>query len=344
MNLSAPAISRPVATILLTIAVAVAGGIAFTVLPVSPLPQIDSPTISVNASLPGASPDVMAAAVATPLERQFGHIAGITEMTSRSATGTTSISLQFDLSRNINAAARDVQAAISAARTYLPTNLPSNPTYRKVNSADAPIAIIGVTSKSFSRAAMYDAASTILAQTLSQIPGVGQVTVGGSSLPAVRVEVNPLQLQHYGVRLADLATFLRNQNAHSPTGSIADGQTTSYIKVSDQLSTANDYKPLVVTSRNGAGIRLQDIADVLDSNENVRSGGYVNGSESVSVIVFRQPGANVIQTVDRIKAAMPALSAAIPTAQKITLVLDRTTTIRASLHEIEITLMLSSCS
>ena len=341
MNLSAPAISRPIATILLTAAVAIAGGIAFVMLPVSPLPEIDSPTISVNASLPGASPDVMAAAVATPLEREFGHIAGVSEMTSRSATGSTSISLQFDLSRDINAAARDVQAAISAARTYLPTNLPSNPAYRKVNSADAPIAIIGVTSKSYSRAAMYDAASTILAQTLSQIPGVGQVTVGGSSLPAVRVEINPRQLEHYGVRLSDVATFLRNQNAHTPTGSIADGQTTSYIKVNDQLATANDYKPLVVSSRNGAGIRLDDVATVVDANENVRSGGYVNGSESVSVNVFKQPGANVIETVDRIKAALPALSAAIPAAQKITLVLDRTTTIRASLHEVERTLLLS---
>ncbi len=341
MNLSAPAIGRPIATILLTAAAAIAGGIAFMVLPVSPLPEIDSPTISVSASLPGASPDVMAAAVATPLEREFGHIAGVTEMTSRSATGSTSISLQFDLSRNINAAARDVQAAISAARTYLPSNLPSNPAYRKVNSADAPIAIIGVTSKSYSRAAMYDAASTILAQTLSQIPGVGQVTVGGSSLPAVRVEINPLQLEHYGVRLADVATFLRSQNAHTPTGSIADGQTTSYIKVNDQLTTADDYKPLVVSSRNGAGIRLEDVADVVDANENVRSGGYVNGAESVSVIVFKQPGANVIETVDRIKAALPALAAAIPAAMKITLVLDRTTTIRASLHEVERTLLLS---
>jgi multidrug efflux pump len=340
MNLSAPAISRPIATILLTAAVAIAGGIAFTVLPVSPLPEIDSPTISVNASLPGASPDVMAAAVATPLERQFGHIAGITEMTSRSATGSSTISLQFDLSRNINAAARDVQAAISAARTYLP-NLPSNPAYRKVNSADAPIAILGVTSASYSRAAMYDSASTILAQTLSQIPGVGQVTVGGSSLPAVRIELNPIQLEHYGVRLSDIAGFLRNQNAHTPTGSISDGQVTSYIKVNDQLTTANDYKPLVVTSRNGAGIRLGDVADVVDANENLRSGGYVNGQDSVSVIIFKQPGANVIDTVDRVKAALPALAAAIPSAQKITVVLDRTTTIRASLGEVERTLMLS---
>ena len=341
MNLSAPAIGRPIATILMTAAIAIAGGIAFMVLPVSPLPEIDSPTISVNASLPGASPDVMAAAVATPLERQFGHIAGVSEMTSTNATGSTRISLQFDLDRDINAAARDVQAAISAARTYLPTNLPSNPTYRKVNPADSPIAILGITSKSYDRAAMYDAASNILEQTLSQIPGVGQVTVGGSSLPAVRIEINPLQLQHYGVRLSDVATFLRSQNAHTPTGSISDGQTTSFIKVNDQLSTATDYKPLVVTSRNGAGIRLEDVADVVDANENVRSGGYVNGEDSVSVIVFKQPGANVIDTVDRIKAAMPALSAAIPTAQKITMVLDRTTTIRASLREVEITLMIS---
>ena len=341
MNLSAPAIKRPIATILLTFAIAIAGVIAFYVLPVSPLPQVDSPTISVNASLPGASPDVMAAAVATPLERQLGHIASVTEMTSQSSTGSSSISLQFDLSRNINAAAREVQAAISAARTYLPTNLPSNPTYRKVNSADSPILILGLTSKSATRASLYDSASTVLVQKLSQIQGVGQVNVGGSSLPAVRVEINPLQLEHYGLKLADVATFLKNQNAHTPTGSIADGQTTSYITVNDQLSKAEDYKPLIVSTKNGAAVRLEDIAEIVDANENLRSGGFVNGEPAVMVIVFKQPGANIIETVDAIKAALPAMQAAIPVSHHIILVLDKTTTIRASLRDVERTLVIS---
>jgi multidrug efflux pump len=341
MNISAPAIRRPIATILLTAAIAIAGIIAFRVLPVSPLPQVDSPTIVVNASLPGASPEVMAAAVATPLERQFGHIAGVSEMTSQSSTGSANISLQFDLNRNINAAARDVQSAISAARTYLPTNLPSNPAYRKVNSADRPIAILGLTSRSASKGAMYDSASTILVQKLSQIPGVGQVTVGGSSLPAVRVEINPMQLNHYGLKLTDVATFLRNQNAHSPTGSIADGQTTSYITVNDQLAKAASYKPLIVSTKNGAGIRLEDIADVVDSTESIRSAGYINGEDSISLIVFKQPGANIIDTVDKIKAEMPAMQLAIPAAQHLTLVLDSTTTIRASLHDVEWTMLVS---
>ena len=341
MNLSAPAIRRPIATILLTAAVAIAGIIAFLVLPVSPLPKIDSPTISVNASMPGASPDVMAAAVATPLERQFGHIAGVTEMTSQSSTGSVNISLQFDLDRDINAAARDVQSAISAARTYLPTNLPANPTYRKVNSADSPILILGLTSTSAPKGALYDSASTVLVQKLSQIQGVGQVTVGGSSLPSVRVEVNPVQLQHYGVKLADVATFLKNQNAHTPTGSLADGSTTSYVLVNDQLSKAEDYKNLIVSQKNGAAIRLADIAEVVDGVENMRSGGYVNGEPSVMVIVFKQPGSNIIETVDRIKAALPAMRAAIPASHQVTLVLDQTTTIRASLHDVERTLLIS---
>ena len=341
MNLSAPAIRRPIATILLTAAIAIAGIIAFGVLPVSPLPQVDSPTISVNASLPGASPDVMAAAVATPLERQLGHIAGVTEMTSQSSTGSASISLQFDLSRDINAAAREVQAAISAARTYLPTNLPANPTYRKVNSADAPIVILGLTSETAPRGAMYDSASTVLVQKLSQITGVGQVTVGGSSLPAVRVEINPLQLEHYGLKLTDIATFLKSQNAHTPTGSIADLQTTAYITVNDQLAKAADYRPLIISTKNGAAVRLQDVAEVVDDTENLRSGGFVNGKPSVMVIVFKQPGSNIIETVDLIKAQLPAMQAAIPASHHITLVLDRTTTIRASLHDVERTLLIS---
>jgi multidrug efflux pump len=341
MNLSGPAIRRPIATILLTAAVAIAGIIAFRVLPVSPLPQVDSPTISINASLPGASPEVMAAAVATPLERQFGHIAGVTEMVSQSSTGSASISLQFDLNRNINAAARDVQAAISAARTYLPTNLPSNPTYRKVNSADSPIAILSITSDSASTGAMYDSASTILVQKLSQLQGVGQVTVGGATLPAVRVEINPHQLEHFGIKLSDVATFLKNQNAHTPTGSIADTQTTGFITVNDQLSLAADYKPLIISNKNGAAVRLQDVADVVDATESNRSAGYFNGKESIDLIVFKQPGSNIIETVDHIKAEFPAMRAAIPANQTLSLILDQTTTIRASLHDVERTLVIS---
>jgi multidrug efflux pump len=341
VNVSSPAIRRPKGTILLTTGIALAGAVAFHVLPVAPLPQVDSPTLFVQANLPGASPETMAAAVATPLERQFGHIAGVTEMTSQSSTGSTSISLQFNLNRDINAAARDVQAAISAARTYLPTNLPQNPTYRKFNSSDAPIAILGISSESYDKGAMYDAASTILEQKIAQIQGVGEVEVGGSSLPAVRVDINPLQLQHYGISLADVESFLSKQNAHTPTGSLSDSQTITYLYPDDQISRAADYRDLVVSMKNGNAVRLKDVADVIDSTESTRSGGYVNGEDSVSLIIFKQPGSNIIQTVDRIKAEFPALQAAIPKGQKLTLVLDQTTTIRASLHDVEKTLMLS---
>ncbi len=326
---------------MLTVGIAIAGAIAFRVLPVSPLPQVDSPTLFVQANLPGASPEVMAAAVATPLERQLGHISGVTEMTSQSSTGSTSISLQFDLNRDINGAARDVQAAISAARTYLPANMPQNPTYRKFNSSDAPIVILGLSSNIYSKGAMYDSASTILVQKLSQISGVGEVEVGGSSLPAVRVEINPLQLQHYGISLSEVATFLRNQNAHTPTGSISDSQTTTYLYPNDQISKAADYRDLIISYKNGSAVRLRDVADVIDSTESIRSGGYVNGEDSVSLIVFKQPGSNIVQTVDRIKAQLPKLQAAIPAGQKITLILDQTTTIRSSLHEVEKTLTIS---
>jgi multidrug efflux pump len=341
MNFSALFIRRPVGTILLTAAIAIAGAIAFSVLPVSPLPQIDSPTIVLNASLPGASPDVMASAVATPLERQLGHIAGVSEMVSQSSTGSASISLQFDLNRNINSAARDVQAAISAARTYLPTNLPANPTYRKVNSADTPIAIIGLSSSSYDPGALYDQASNVLLQKISQIQGVGQVTIGGSTLPAVRIEANPLQLNHYNISLADVSTFLRNQNAHSPKGTIINDQTVSYILANDQINKAADYRDLVLTYRNGSAVRLRDIADVIDATESRRSAGYVNGHSSVDLIIFKQPGSNIIQTVDRIKSQFPSLRASIPRAMDVTLILDQTTTIRASLHDVERTLGIS---
>jgi multidrug efflux pump len=341
MSLSAPAIHRPIATILLTAAVAIAGIISYVMLPVSSLPRMDSPTIMVDASLPGANPEVMAASVATPLERQFGHIAGISEMTSQSSTGSVDITLQFDLNRDINAAAREVQAAISAARTYLPTNLPSNPEYRKMNSADAPIAIISITSNTYSVGARYDTASTIVEQKLLQILGVGQVNIGGATLPAVRVEINPLQLEHYGIPLSQVATFLKNQNAHTPTGSISSPQTLTYIKTNDQLSKAADYRNLIVGTHNGAAVRLSDVANVIDSTESLRSAGLMNGQPSVDLMIFKQAGANVVETVDRIKAALPALQAAIPAGQKLTLTLDQTTTIRASLHDVERTLIIS---
>ena len=343
MNLSTPFIARPVGTALLTAAVALAGIVAFNFLPISPLPQIEFPTISVGAGLPGAVPEIMASSVATPLERQFGRIAGVTEMTSASYLGTTGITLQFDLSRNIDGAARDVQAAINAARSYLPINLPNNPTYRKVNPADAPIVILALTSPIYDRGKLYDAASTIVAQRLSQIKGVGQVTVGGSSLPAVRVELNPTQLHSFGLGLQDVATLLNRQNANSPKGQIADEQTTRDVLANDQLLKADDYKSLIVGYHKGAAIMLSDIADVIDSTENIRAAGFVNGKPSVLLIVFRQPGANIIGTVDRIKAALPALQASIPAAISMTVVLDRSQNVRASVHDVERTLVISIC-
>jgi multidrug efflux pump len=341
MNLSAPFIRRPVATTLLTAAVALAGAVAFRFLPVAPLPQIDFPTISIGASLPGASPEIMASAVAAPLERQLGHIAGVNEMTSSSYLGTTSITLQFDLNRNIDGAARDVQAAINAARAYLPSNLPSNPTYRKVNPADAPILILALTSPIYDRGRLYDAASTIIMQRLSQVQGVGQVSVGGSSLPGVRVDVNPTQLNSMGLDLEDVRKVLSLQNANSPKGQIANGQTTADLGANDQLMKAKDYKPLIVGYHNGAAIQLSDIANVQDSVENIRAAGFVNTKPSVLVIVFRQPGANIIETVDRIRKALPSLKASIPAAIDFTVVMDRTTTIRASVRDVEINLCIS---
>ena len=341
MSLSSPFIRRPVGTTLLTIAIALAGVVSFLFLPMAPLPQVDYPTISVGASLPGASPEIMASSVATPLERQFGRIAGITEMTSSSGLGSTNITMQFDLNRNIDGAARDVQAAINAARSYLPANLPSNPRYRKVNPSDSPILILALTSKIYDTAAMYDAASTVLAQGLSQVDGVGQVSVGGASLPAVRVDVNPTQLNSYGLGLATIATMLRAQNANLPKGQIANDRMTADILANDQLLKANQYKPLIVGFHKGAAIKLSDVANVTDSVENIRAGGYVNGEPSVSVIVFRQPGANIIDTVDAVRAAMPALKASIPAGINLTTVIDRTTTIRASVDDVELTLVIS---
>jgi len=341
MSLSSPFIKRPVATTLLTVAIALAGGAAFKLLPVSPLPQIDFPTISVQANLPGASPDVMASSVATPLERQLGHIAGVTEMTSASYLGSTSVTLQFELNRNIDAAARDVQAAINAASGYLPANLPSNPTYRKVNPADAPIMIIALTSDIYDQGKLYDAASTILQQKLSQIQGVGQVVVGGSSLPAVRVDINPTQLNSFGLGLEDVRSVLAQQNANLAKGQIGDDKITADITTNDQLLKADYYKPLIVGYSNGAAIRLSDIADVQDSVENIRSAGLANGQPCALIILFRQPGANIIETVDGVREALPELKASIPTAINLTVVMDQTTTIRASVREVERTLVIA---
>ncbi len=341
MNLSALFIRRPVATTLLTIAIALAGAIAFTVLPVSPLPQVDFPTIAVGASLPGASAQIMASSVATPLERQLGHIAGVSEMTSASSLGTTSVRIQFDLSRNIDGAARDVEAAIAAARTYLPANLPGNPTYRKVNPADAPIMIIGLTSDKFDRGKLYDVASSVMSQKLSQIQGVGLVSVGGSSLPSVRIEVNPTQLNHYGLTMAQLRSVLSTQNADLAKGQLIYGGVSADIITNDQISTADEYKSIVIGYSHGAAVRLTDVADVIDSVQNIRSGGFLNGIPAVMMIITRQPGANIIQTVENIRAQLPSLKASIPQGIDTTIVLDRTTTIRASVSDVERTLMIS---
>jgi multidrug efflux pump len=341
MNISEPFIRRPVATTLLTVAVALAGAIAFEVLPVAPLPEVDFPTISVSAGLPGGSAEIMASSVATPLERQFGHIAGVTEMTSSSTLGSTSITIQFDLSRDIDGAARDVEAAINAARTYLPANLPGNPTYRKVNPADSPIMILGLTSDKFGPDKIYDEASTVLAQKLSQIQGVGQVSVGGGALPSVRVDANPTQLASYGLTMANLQSVLSLQNSDLAKGQITDGNVTADILANDQISHAADYKPLIVGYSKGAAVRLSDVAQVTDSVANVRAAGYLNGKRSITVIIFRQPGANIIDTVDRITAQLPSIQASIPLGIDTTIVLDRTTTIRASVSDVERTLLIS---
>ncbi|MGO9953282.1 MAG: multidrug efflux RND transporter permease subunit [Dissulfurispiraceae bacterium] len=342
MNLSRPFINRPVATTLLTIGMTLAGLIALRMLPVSPLPQVDFPTISVQAALPGASPETMATSVAAPLERQLGHIAGVTEMTSASTLGATSITLQFDLNRNIDGAARDVQAAINAAQTYLPANLPSHPTYRKLNPADAPILIMALQSDTMNNAQMYDVASTILQQKLSQVEGIGQVIVGGSSLPAVRVELNPNALSKYGLGLQDVRNTISTTNVERPKGQVEDSSRTLEIKTNDQLYKAEDYKPIIVTYRNGAAVRLSDVASVEDSVEDLRNAGLVNGKPAVPLILFRQPGANIIDTVDRVSSLLPQLSASIPRAIKMSIVMDRTTTIRSSLAHVEINLVISA--
>jgi multidrug efflux pump len=341
MSISTPFIHRPAGTTLLTVAVALAGVVAYQFLPVSPIPQVEFPTISVQASLPGASPETMASSVATPLERQFGRIAGVTEMTSTSFLGSTSITLQFDLSRNIDAASRDVQAAINAARGQLPANLPSNPTYRKVNPADAPILILAITSDIYSTARMYDAAASIVQQKLAQIQGVGQVFVGGGSLPAVRVDVNPTLLNNYGLGLEDVRNVLSTANANRPKGELTDAHRTQALGTTDQLLTAAQYRPLVVAFKKTGAVLLSDVATVTDAVEDIRTAGQLDGKPAVQLVVFRQPGANIIETVDRVRGVLPAIQAEIPPAMKISVALDRTTTIRASVRDIEFTMSIS---
>jgi len=341
MNVCEPFIRRPVATTLLMVAIALAGAVAFRLLPVSPLPQVDFPTISVNAQLPGASPETMASSVATPLERQFGRIAAVTEMTSSSTLGASSITLQFDLNRDINAAARDVQAAINAARGYLPANLPNNPTYRKVNPADSPIMILALTSDTLGKGQMYDAASTIMAQKLSQVNGVGQVVVGGSSLPSVRIELNPTVLNKYGISLEQVRGMLSSTNANLAKGNFSDGHRMWQVGANDQLLKAIDYQPLVVAYRNGSAVHVSDVGQAVDSVEDLRNAGYANGKPSILVIIFRQPGANIIDTVDRIREVIPQLKAAIPQAIDVAVALDQTITIRASVHDVERTLIIA---
>jgi multidrug efflux pump len=341
MNVSALFIRRPVATTLLTLAVALAGGLAYFFLPVSPLPQVDFPTIQVSAKLPGASPETMASSVATPLERQFGRIAGVTEMTSASSLGSTSVVLQFDLNRNIDAAARDVQAAINAARGQLPTNLPSAPSYKKVNPADAPIMMIALTSDLIPRTVMYDLTSSILQQKISQVKGVGDINIGGGALPAVRVDANPTALNHYGLSLDNLRATLNSANANRPKGALANDRQSWSLSATDQLLKADQYRPLIITYRNGGAVRVGDVATVNDSVEDIRTGGLANGKPAVLLVIFRQPGANIIDTVDRITALLPVLRAAIPPAVKLSVVQDATTTIRASVRDIEVTLLIS---
>lgn len=341
MNISAPFIRRPVATSLLALGVLLAGILAYSRLPVAPIPQVEYPVISVGASLPGASPETMASSVATPLERQFGRIAGVNQMTSTSQLGSTNIVLQFDLSRDIDAAGRDVQAAINAALGQLPANLPTRPYWRKVNPADAPIMILALTSESITKPRMYDIADSILAQKLSQIPGIGQVFVGGGARPAVRAEVNPTLLSKLGVGVEQVRSALASANANRPKGEISSPINAWTITANDQLFKADDYKKIIVARSPSGVVRLGDVADVEDSVEDIRNAGLANGKPAVLMIVFRQPGANIIDAVDSVKAELPQLRASIPADISLDVVLDRSTTIRASVADIQWTLVIS---
>jgi len=341
MSISAPFIRRPIGTSLLAAALLLSGILAFNFLPVASLPRVDFPVIGVGAGLPGADPQTMASAVATPLERQFGRISGVNQMTSSSQIGSTSITLQFDLNRDINAAARDVQASINAARSQLPANLPSNPSYRKANPADAPILILALTSDTMTVPRMYDAADSILAQKLAQVDGVGQVFVGGAAQPAVRAEVNPTLLNKLGIGLDTVRNALNAANANRPKGQVSDSTTSYSFTDTDQLFTADQYRPLIVAYKNGAAVRLGDVAEVADSVSDTRNIGLANGKPSVLIIVFRQPGANIIETVDRVRTLMPYLQSSISPAIDLTIAMDRTVTVRASVKDIETTLIIS---
>jgi multidrug efflux pump len=339
MNLSYPFIQRPIATSLLAVGLAIAGIVAFNLLPVAPLPQVEFPTISVSASLPGGSPQDLATSIATPLERQLGHIAGITEMTSASSLGQTRITLQFDLTRNIDGAARDVQAAIDASLTNLPANLPGLPSYRKINPADAPILILALTSDVYSTGQMYDIATTVLAQKLSQVYGIGQVIIGGSSLPAVRVELNPDALFKYGISLTQVSSTIANANSNLAKGQLTWNSQSSEIYTNDQIFKAYQYKPLIIAYRNGNPVRISDVGDVVDSVQDLRNAGLSNGKPSVILVLFKEPGANVIQAVDSVLSQLPKLKAVTPASITISTVMDRTTTIRGALHDVEWTLI-----
>ncbi|HZQ96467.1 MAG TPA: efflux RND transporter permease subunit [Candidatus Sulfotelmatobacter sp.] len=341
MSISAPFIRRPIGTSLLAAALLLSGILAFGFLPVASLPRVDFPVIGVGAGLPGADPQTMASAVATPLERQFGRISGVNQMTSSSQLGSTGITLQFDLNRNIDAAARDVQAAINAARGQLPANLPSNPSYRKANPADAPIFIIALTSDTMTVPQMYDAADSVLAQKVAQVKGVGQVFVWGSSQPAVRVEVNPTLLNKLGVGLDAVRNALNAANANRPKGELSGPSREYVIGASDQLFTADEYRPLIVASHNGAVVRLGDVGEVTDAVADSRQIGLADGKPGILVVVFRQPGANIIDTVDRIRELMPYLESSVSPAIKFTVAMDRTVTVRASVKDIETTLIIS---
>ena len=341
MNLSEYFIYRPIATSLLTLAISLAGLIAFFHLPIAPLPQVDFPTISVQASLPGASPEIMSSSVATPLERALGHIAGITEITSASSMGTTSIMLQFDINRDIDGAARDVQAAINAANNLLPGNMPNRPSYKKINPADSPIMILALTSETMTRGQIYDAASTILTPKISQIQGIGQVTVGGSSLPAVRIQLNPVALAKYGIGFEEVRATIAASNVNRPKGALENATHHLPIYANDQAKTASEYLPLIITYKNGAAIRLSDLGQALDSVEDLRSAGLKDNQPAILLIINKQAGANIIETVDKIKSLLPQLQASIPSACKLSMVLDRSITIRASLHEVERSLLIA---
>ena len=341
MNLSQPFVERPVASTLLTVGVVLAGALAYSRLSVSPLPQVDYPTISVSASLPGADPETVSTSVAEPLERYLGQIADVTEITSSSSTGQTRITLQFDLDRDINGAARDVQAAINAAAADVSTSLSSNPSYRKVNPADAPLMILALTSQTLTRGQLYDAASNVLQQRLSQLDGIGQVSIGGATLPAVRVELNPTAMFRYGIGLEDVRAALASANANSPKGAIEEGDHRFQLYTNDQARQAADFRPLIVAYRKGSAVLLSDVAEVQDSVQDLRNEGRANGEPSVLVILSRQPGANIIDTVDQVKQELPQLQAALPSDVNVTIVSDRSATIRASLQDTKWTLALA---